>query len=78
MSELNEKISRVPSTGSVIMCTVFRVQRRTLFTQLEIDALELLSDVFSGLLGEASWKCITMERAVDILLAQDHRETNNN
>ena len=56
MSELNEKISRVPSTGSVIMCTVFRVQQRTLFTQLEIDALELLSDVFSGLLGEASWE----------------------
>jgi len=56
MSELNKKISRVPSTGSVIMCTVFRVQQRTLFTQLEIDALELLSDVFSGLLGEASWE----------------------
>ena len=56
MSELNEKISRVPSTASVIMCTIFRVQQRTLFTQLEIDALELLSDVFSGLLGEASWE----------------------
>ena len=56
MSEFNKKISRVPLTGSVIRCTLFRDQQRTLFTQLETDALEPLSDGFSGFRGEASWE----------------------
>ena len=58
-------------------CILFCDQLRTLFTQLEFDGLDPWWTFLLAFWAKYPGKPIIMQTAVDFLLAQDHRETNN-
>lgn len=77
MSQLDEKNSTVPSSGSVIESVLLCGQQLTLFIHLVTDVLDLRGMFLLVFWGKHPVKCIIMGRAVDILLAENHTGINN-